>query len=189
VRHGGGQHQAVAILVLQTFTHEGGATGGSAHEEAAGAGIIGQPDEVSYALESEHGIERVERNHRHAAGVVRGTGRNPRGERARLRDAFLQQLTVGSLAVRQQKIVIDRLVLLALAGVNTDLTEQRIHTEGAGLIGNDRHDALADCLVTAQVAQQAGERHGGGHSLRTRPGLHLGEGGIGGQAQRAANRG
>ena len=49
--------------------------------------------------------------------------------------------------------MIDRLILLALTGVNADLTEQRIHTERAGLIGDDRHDALANGLVTTQVSQ------------------------------------
>jgi len=36
-RHRRGQDQAVAVLVLQAFAHQGGAPGCGAHEEAAGS--------------------------------------------------------------------------------------------------------------------------------------------------------
>ena len=72
--------------------------------------------------------------------------------------------------------MINRLVELSLGGIDADLAEQRVHTEGAGFVGNDRDDPFADVLVTRQAAQQTSEAHGGRHCLAvgTRP--HLCEG-------------
>ena len=55
--------------------------------------------------------------------------------------------------------MVDRLVLLALRGVDLQLAEQRVHAERARLVGDDRHDVLAELLVAGEVAQQPGEAH------------------------------
>ena len=43
--------------------------------------------------------------------------------------------------------------------VDADLAEQRLHAEGARLVGDDRHDELADLLVLQQLRQHPDERH------------------------------
>ena len=48
------------------------------------------------------------------------------------------------LAVGEDEVRVDGLVALALAGVDPDLLEERVHAEGAGLVGDDRHDAPAE---------------------------------------------
>ena len=82
--------------------------------------------------------------------------------------------------------MVDGLVLLALRGVDLQLAEQRVHAEGAGLVGDDRHDAVAELLVAGQAAQQAGEAHRGADGLRAGAGEQLGEGAVVGQLQRLA---
>ena len=65
---------------------------------------------------------------------------------AGLGDALLEDLAVLALGVGEQQLGVDRLVLLALRGVDLELAEQRVHAEGAGLVGDDRHDARAEAL-------------------------------------------
>ena len=48
---------------------------------------------------------------------------------------------------------------LAGVRVDADLAEQRLHAEGARLVGHDRHDQLADLLVAQQLRQQPHEHH------------------------------
>ena len=148
----------VPVLVLEALAEQRRAAGGGAHQEAPGAGVGGLPDEVADALETEHRIERVEGDHRHAVGGVARAGGDEAGHRARFGDALLEDLTVGGLGVRQQHRCVDRLVLLPLRGVDLQLLEERVHAERAGLVGDDRHDAGTDRLVPAEVAEQAGER-------------------------------
>ena len=171
--HGRGHHEAVAVLVLEALTHERGASGSGPEEEAAGPDVGGLPDEIAHPLEPEHRIEDVEGDHRYAAG---GVARR-RGDEARhgagLGDAFFQNLPVGRFGVREQEIVVDRLVLLTLRGVDLQLAEQRVHAERTGLVGNDRHDARPDVLVTRQIPQQTGERHGGADGLSAGAGEDL----------------
>src|SRR5690606_31395861 len=59
VRNGAGEDVAVAVLVLQTFTGEGGAPGGAAHQEPPRLDVARGPGEVADALETEHGVEDV----------------------------------------------------------------------------------------------------------------------------------
>lgn len=46
--------------------------------------------------------------------------------------------------------------------------EDRVQAEGTGLVGNDRHNVLAELLVPNQVFQKTHERHGGGNLLGAR---------------------
>ena len=71
VGDGARQDVAVAIFVLQAFAIEGGAASGAAEQEAAGAHVAGGPGEIADALEPEHRIVDVERDHRH---IVVGVG-------------------------------------------------------------------------------------------------------------------
>ena len=53
---------AVAVLVLEAFARERGASGSAAEEEAARAHVGGGPDEIGDALETEHGVINEEGN-------------------------------------------------------------------------------------------------------------------------------
>ena len=172
-RDGGGQQQGVAVLVLEALAGERGAPGGGPEQEPTGPGVGGRPDQVADPLEAEHRIEDVEGHHRHAPVGVGGAGGGEAGHGARLRDALLQDLAVLALGVGQQQLVVDRLVELAPAGVDLDLAEQAVHAEGAGLVGHDRHDPLAELGVAREVAQQAGEAHRRGGLLLAGPGQEL----------------
>lgn len=109
---------------------------------------------------------------------VRRAGGDEAGEGPCFRDALFQDLTLRRLCVAEQQVVVDRLVLLALRGVDLQRGEQRIHAERAAFVGDDGYHQLADVLVAAQVAQQAGEAHGGAHLLLARPTSELLEGGV-----------
>ena len=61
------------------------------------------------------------------------------------------------LAVREHEARVDRFVLLAERRVDLELREQRVEPERARLVGDDRHDALADLGVLQQNTQQPRE--------------------------------
>ncbi len=93
---GAGQEVAVAVFVLQAFAVERGAAGGGAEQEAARAHVAGLPGAVADALEAEHRVVDVERQHRQVVGAVAGGRGHPAGERAGFGDAFLQHLAGAS---------------------------------------------------------------------------------------------
>ena len=161
VRDRAGQQVRVAVFVLQAFAVERGAAGGGAEQEAARAHVGGLPGAVADALEAEHRVVDVERQHRLVVGAVAGGGGHPAAERAGFGDAFLQHLAGGVLAVVHQLVGVDRLVLLAVRGVDADLAEQAFHAEGARFVGDDRHHARADLLVAQDDVERLHERHGG----------------------------
>ena len=99
-----------------------------------------------------------------------------RGHRPGLGDPLLEDLAGAVLPVGQEEAGVDRLVLLAEGRVDLGLGEQGVETEGPPLVGDDRHDPLADAAVLDQVAQQPGEGAGGrGLHLLARPRQKVGE--------------
>ncbi len=60
--------------MLQALAGERGAPGGGAEQKTARARIARGPDQVADALETEAGVEDVERQHRHAVRAVAGRG-------------------------------------------------------------------------------------------------------------------
>ena len=92
VRHRSGQHMAVAILMLQTFTVQRGAPGSSTDQKAAPLDIACGPGQVARALEAEHGVEGVKRNHRHVVVTVRRSRGDPGGVSTRFVNARLKNL-------------------------------------------------------------------------------------------------
>ena len=126
-----GQYVAVAIVVLQAFAHQRGATGGGTEQETAGARIGGGPGQVPDPLQAEHRIEDVERNRGQTVVAVCGAGSDPRTDRAGFVDAFLQDLAILGFLVVAQLARILRGVKLAQAGMDADLAEQAFHAEGA----------------------------------------------------------
>jgi hypothetical protein len=63
---------AVAVLVLQALAVQRGAPGGAADQEAARLHVAGGPGQVADALEAEHRVVDVERDHRPAVVGVGG---------------------------------------------------------------------------------------------------------------------
>jgi hypothetical protein len=89
---------------------------------------------------------------------IRGRRGGERAHRARLGDSFFENLSVHRLAVRQHQPRVDRFVLLSERRVDLELREQRVHTERACLVGNDRDDPRAEVGLFQQRAQQTRER-------------------------------
>ena len=85
--------------------------------------------------------------------------------------------------------MVDRLVLLTLRGVDLELSEERVHTERASFIRDDRHDPASDVLVATQAAKQPREAHRGRDFLRTGTGPHLVEGRSSRERQRLTSNG
>ena len=162
VGDGGGQHMAVAVLMLQALAVEGGAPGGAAKQEAPRLHVPSRPSQVADALKTEHGVVDVEGDQGEAVGAVGGGGGQPSGEGAGFVDALLQHLAVLLLPVGGDLSGVLRLVQLALGRVDAQLPEHALHAEGARLVRDDGHDARADLLVAHQGRQQAHELHGGG---------------------------
>ena len=98
-RDGRREHQRVAVLVLQPLAVERRAAGRGAQQEAAAAGVAERPELVAGALEAEHRIEDVERDHRLGVRGVGGAGGLERRRRSGLGDALLEHLAVLRLAV------------------------------------------------------------------------------------------
>ncbi len=117
-RHGHGVQVAVAVLVLEAFAVQRGAAGRRAEHEAARHRIARGPQVVARALEAEHRIEDVKRDHRLAVHRVGGGRRDERSHRARLGDALFEDLSVFRLLVIKELALIDRLVELPDGGVD-----------------------------------------------------------------------
>src|SRR5687767_2720609 len=133
----------VPVLVLEPLAGKCRAARGSSHQKSFGAAVCRRPDQVTYPLKAKHRVVDKERNGRNAMGGIRSAGRNERRHRPRLGNSLLENLPVERLAVIEQSLLIDRLVELTDVRVDADLSEKRFHSEGAGLIRNDRHDELA----------------------------------------------
>ena len=149
----------MAVLVLQAFAVQRGAPRGTAQQEAARAHVARRPREIADALEAEHRVEDVERDHRHAMRRIRRRRGDPVAHRARLVDALLQDLAVLALLVEHQLIGVLRRVELAQLVPDAELAEQALHAERPRFVGDDRHDVLADVLVAQQRVQDLDERH------------------------------
>src|ERR1700676_2432010 len=153
---------AVAVLVLQAFTGQGGAAGGTAEQEAARAHVGRGPDEVGDALEAEHGVVNEKRNGVDAVRGVGGARGDERGHGAGFGDSLFEDLAVFRFLVVHQGIDVDRLIFLTNAGINTSGAEERLHAERAGFVWNDGHDELTHLRIAQHFAQHAHVGHGGG---------------------------
>ena len=135
--------------------------------------IAGSPSQIANALETEHRVVNVERNHGVTVVGIRGCHGNPVGHCTGFVDTFLQDLTVNGFFIEHQLVFVLRGVLLAFRIPNAVLAEHAFHTEGAAFIGYNRHDAATDLLVFQQGSQDAYESHGGGE-FALAAGLQLG---------------
>src|SRR4051794_12071459 len=175
VRNGLRDDVAVAVLMLQALAVQRGPARGAAQQEAARLHVARRPHQVAHALQAEHRVVDVERDHDAVAGAVRRRRRNPAGHAARLVDAFLQDLPRRVFLVVGDLVAVLRGVLLPLVVVDADGAEQAFHAEGARLVHQDRHRARADLLVTQQLRQKAhvGLRRGDLAPFRRRFGHRL----------------
>ena len=152
---------AVAVFVLQTLTVQRRTAGSTTQQEAACVHIAGSPCQIANALETEHRVVDVERNHGKVVVCVAGRSSNPVSHGTWFVNTFLQDLTVNRLFIEHQLVFILRSILLAFRVPNTVLTEHTFHTERTAFIWNDRHHAFADFFVFQQSRQDADESHGG----------------------------
>ncbi|CAG7421621.1 hypothetical protein PICSAR35_04397 [Mycobacterium avium subsp. paratuberculosis] len=173
-RVGGGQQQRVAVGVLQALAGQGGAPRRRAEQEAACHLVGGGPQPVTGALEAEHRIEDVDRDHRLVVRGIRRPGRDERSHRSGFVDALVQDLPDFAFLVRQHQFGVHGGVQLAVAVVDLQRREPGVHAEGARLVGNDRHDPRANLLVPQYFFEGAHRRHGGGDLLGARPLLQCG---------------
>ncbi len=155
VRNRVGQDVAVAVLVLQAFAVQRGAARCAAQQEASRLHVAGRPGQVADALEAEHRVIHVERDHDPVVRAVRRGRGDPAGHAAGLVDALLQDLAGLVLAVVHHLVLVHRGVLLAVRVVDADLAEQAFHAEGAGFVHQDGHHARADGLVAQQLREEA----------------------------------
>ena len=161
------QQLGVTVHVLQAFTCQRRAASCRPEQEAAGHLVTSGPNGVSRALETEHRVEDVERNHGHAMGGVRRADSGKRPHRASLGNALVQNLTVLRFLVGQHQFMVDRSVVLAVRVVDLQRREPGVHAEGAGLIRDDRHEAVLEILIAHQVPENTHRRHSGGNLLLT----------------------
>ena len=150
---GGREEQRVAVLVLEALAVERGAPCRRAEHESAHHLVHRLPEGIAGPLEAEHRVEDVDGDHRLAVGGVRRTGGDERRDRASLVDSLVQDLAVLGLLIVEDQLAVDRDVLLAPWVIDLGRGEERVHAEGARLIGDDRHEARADALVAHEVLQ------------------------------------
>ena len=159
VRHRRGDQVAVPVLVLQALAVQRRPPRGAAEQEAARPHVAGRPDQVADPLEAEHRVVDVERDRVDRVRRVRRARGDERRHRSGLGDPLFEDLPVLGFLVVEQLIAVDRVVQLAGRRVDADLPEQRLHAEGARLVGDDRHHQLAELLVAQHLRQHAHERH------------------------------
>ena len=184
-RVGQREQRGVPVGVLETLAGERRPAGGGADQEAARQLVGHRPDRVAGALEAEHRVEDVERDHRLAVRGVRRPGGRRGRHAARLGDALVEHLALRRLLPRQQQLAVDRLVELAGRVVDLGRAEHRVHAERAVLVRRDRHDPLPDLVVLHQVLEQPDQRHRGGDLLLARALLELVVHRVAGQRDRA----
>src|SRR5579862_1513407 len=114
---------AVAILVLQAFTGECGASGSAAQKESAATHVGRGPDQIADPLKSKHGIINKEGNRVDSMIGVCGAGGDERRNRSRFGDAFFENLSVLRFLVVEQRVHVDRFIELANTRIDAYLTE------------------------------------------------------------------
>ena len=144
---------AMAVLVLKAFAVERGASGRAADEEPFGTHVGCGPDRVANALESEHRVVNIERNHVDAVGRIRCPSGDETRHRSALGDPFFEDLAVLGFLVIGDRAGVDGFVKLTGVGVDPDLLEHTFHSEGSRLVRDDRNDVRTDLLVFDQSVQ------------------------------------
>ena len=151
---------AVPVLVLQALAVERGAPRGAAHQEAARPRVARGPGQVADALEAEHRVVDVERDHRACRDTEYEVAAAIQDDMAPgLVDALLQHLAGLVLLVVHELVGVLGPVELPDLRPDPELAEQTLHAERARLVRHDRHHPLADLLVAQQRGEDPDERH------------------------------
>ena len=108
------QDGGVTIHVLQALARERGTTSGCTNNETAAQLIRGSPESIASALEAEHRVEDVNRDHRLTVCIEGGTGRDKCCGCASLVNTHVQNLTQRRLRVGEHKLVVNRNVVLSV---------------------------------------------------------------------------
>ena len=168
---GARQNMAVTVFVLQTFAIQGGATRCAAQQETPRLHVTRCPGQVANALEAEHGVIHIERNHDAVVGRVGSCCRNPTAHATGFVDAFLQNLTGLVFLVVHDLVFVHRRVLLTVRVVNAHLTEQSFHAKGTCLVHQNRHHTWPQSLVAQQLREKTHIGLGGGNFTTLHRGL------------------
>src|SRR5207342_1373597 len=104
------EDMAIAVLVLQAFPGESGASGSATKKESTSAHIGGGPDEIGDALKSEHRIVDEEWNGVDAVRGVGGASGDEGSHGAGFGDALFEDLSVFRFLVIEKRVDVDGLV-------------------------------------------------------------------------------
>ena len=154
-------HMTVPVLVLKTFAVKRCATRCCTNQEAFRLRVTRRPCQVANTLKSKHRVIDVKRHHRVVGYTVRRRGCEPSRECARLVNTLFKNLTCFCFLVIENLPCIVRRVALTHRRIDAELSEHALHTERTGLIGHNRHYALANFLVLHQRRQDTDEGHCG----------------------------
>src|SRR5699024_12666867 len=94
----------MTIHVLGTFTGECRTSGGSTDDETTGQLVGGSPEAVACALETEHGVEQVDRNHDLDVSRIRRTSSSQRRARTGFVNAHIPELARCRIVIGQDQI-------------------------------------------------------------------------------------
>ena len=151
----------ITIHVLEAFTRQGGATSSRANDEALRKLVAGSPELIACALETKHRVEDVEGDHGEVMGRVCGTDYLEGCGTSGLGDTGVQNLALLGFTVGEHHVRINRSVCLPRCIKDLRRGEDCIQTEGASLIGNNRHEILTDILILDEILNEADQSHGG----------------------------
>ncbi|ELU61148.1 hypothetical protein PCS70012_02317 [Streptococcus pneumoniae PCS70012] len=170
--------------MLQALTGQGGTPGGGADHEPAGHLIGCCPELIPGALEPEHGVEDVHRDHGFTVGGVGGARGGERSGSPGLVDPRVQDHTLGGFLVREHQFAVHGEVVLPVGVIDLRGREEGVHPKRPGLVRDDGYDAVPEVLLPHQVFEDPHERHGRGRQLFARTLLPRREGFVRGQGDR-----
>ena len=104
----------MTIHMLQTLAGKRGTTRSSADNKASCQLVGSSPESVASALEAEHRVEDVNRDHWLTVCIEGGTGRDKCCGCTSLVNTHVQNLTQRRLRVGEHKLVVNRNVVLSV---------------------------------------------------------------------------
>src|ERR1700757_52309 len=115
---------AMTVLMLKSLAIQSRTPGRGAQKKSLSFDIPRRPHQIADALESKHGIVKIEGHHVDPEVGIGGAGGNEGCHRPGLGDPFLKDLAVFFLVIVEQSFPIHWLVKLAFRRINADLPEE-----------------------------------------------------------------
>ena len=140
---------AMAVLMLQTFAVQSCAARCTAEQKAFGSHVTCGPDQIANALEPEHRVIDVERNHIDAVRRVGSSGCIKAGHGTGFGNTLFKDLTVSGFLVVGDHVRIDGIVQLSRMSVDANFAEHPFHTKSTRFVGNDRNDVATNFRILA----------------------------------------